>query len=283
MSYILDALKKADQKRHLGAQIPTLSTVHRRPTPAASGRRIWPWIAGALILANAAALAWLLRPTPTVPTGSAARSTETPAASAPPAAPAQPATARREEPAAPVTPPSTPTDKPAAVSPAPAAAEPRLARAKPAAPAAPATMPPRAELKKPRPADGAGGSPIAAAKRPATAGAPPTTPGAAPPEKVASAPEKSGAQAIARGPAKPLEPGAGPSPTPQSAQAAAQDIAKMKLQMLVYSEVPSERLVFIDDHKYVEGSSIDGRHVVESITSEGAVLSYQGKRFLLRR
>ncbi|HEV8436525.1 MAG TPA: general secretion pathway protein GspB [Methylomirabilota bacterium] len=56
----------------------------------------------------------------------------------------------------------------------------------------------------------------------------------------------------------------------------------MRLQVLVYSDVPAERLVFINNQKYVEGQSIDDKLVVERITAEGAFLSYQGKRFLLR-
>jgi hypothetical protein len=108
-------------------------------------------------------------------------------------------------------------------------------------------------------------------------------PAAPAPAKVATTAEKSVIQATARGPAKPPEPGAPSAPASSSTPAPAPDIPKMKLQMLVYSEIPSERLVFIDDHKYLEGSSIDGKLVVESITPEGAVLSYQGKRFLLRQ
>jgi hypothetical protein len=60
-------------------------------------------------------------------------------------------------------------------------------------------------------------------------------------------------------------------------------IAKLRLQVLVYSEVPSERLVFINNQKYVEGQRIDADLVIERITSDGAVLSYQGKRLVLAR
>ena len=57
----------------------------------------------------------------------------------------------------------------------------------------------------------------------------------------------------------------------------------MSLQFLVYSDVPAERLVFINNQKYVEGQSIDGTVVVEEITLDAVILSQQGKRFLLRR
>ncbi|HYB44084.1 MAG TPA: general secretion pathway protein GspB [Candidatus Methylomirabilis sp.] len=57
----------------------------------------------------------------------------------------------------------------------------------------------------------------------------------------------------------------------------------MTLQFLVYSETPQERLVFINNQKYLEGQSIDGKILVEGIQPDGVVLSYQGKRFRLRQ
>ena len=62
-----------------------------------------------------------------------------------------------------------------------------------------------------------------------------------------------------------------------------QAMPKLTLQFLVYSDVPTDRLVFINNQKYLEGQSIEGKVVVESITQDGAILSYQGKRFLLRQ
>jgi hypothetical protein len=41
-------------------------------------------------------------------------------------------------------------------------------------------------------------------------------------------------------------------------------------------------MVFIDNRKYIEGQSIDGRVVVESIVPDGAIVLYQGQRFKLR-
>ncbi len=60
-------------------------------------------------------------------------------------------------------------------------------------------------------------------------------------------------------------------------------VAKLKLQMVVYSEVPAERLVFINNQKYLEGSPVEGQLRVETITPDGAILTYQGKRFVLRQ
>ena len=56
----------------------------------------------------------------------------------------------------------------------------------------------------------------------------------------------------------------------------------MKLQVVVYSDVATQRMVFIDNRKYVEGQSIDGNVLIESIVPDGAILLYQGKRIKLR-
>jgi hypothetical protein len=59
-------------------------------------------------------------------------------------------------------------------------------------------------------------------------------------------------------------------------------VAKMTMTILMYSDVRSERMVFINDRKYVEGESVEGYYLIESITQEGAVLSYHGERAILR-
>jgi hypothetical protein len=82
--------------------------------------------------------------------------------------------------------------------------------------------------------------------------------------------------------ARPAERAPG-TPSQETPQAVQDMVSKLKLQMVVFSDVPSERLVFINNHKYVEGSSIDGTLRVESITPDGAVLSHQGRRFVIRQ
>ena len=59
-------------------------------------------------------------------------------------------------------------------------------------------------------------------------------------------------------------------------------MAKMKITILLYDEAKSERMVFINGRKYVEGDYVDGRYLLESITVDGVVLSYQGERARLR-
>ncbi len=60
MSYILEALRKAERERSLG-QVPTIDIA--TVPPADPPRRLWPWLVAAALLVNAGVLAvWLLRP-----------------------------------------------------------------------------------------------------------------------------------------------------------------------------------------------------------------------------
>ena len=59
-------------------------------------------------------------------------------------------------------------------------------------------------------------------------------------------------------------------------------MAKMKITILIYDEAKSERMVFINNRKYVEGDYVNGLYLLESITANGVVLSYQGERAMLR-
>jgi general secretion pathway protein B len=59
-------------------------------------------------------------------------------------------------------------------------------------------------------------------------------------------------------------------------------IAKMHLSILSYAEPVSERMVFINGKKYVEGDLVEGYYLLEAISLDGALLSYKGERALLR-
>ena len=59
-------------------------------------------------------------------------------------------------------------------------------------------------------------------------------------------------------------------------------MAKMALNIHVYSDVKAQRMVSVDGRRYVEGELINGLYLVESITPDGVVLSYQGERLLLQ-
>ena len=56
----------------------------------------------------------------------------------------------------------------------------------------------------------------------------------------------------------------------------------MSISILFYSEIPSERIVFINGRKYNEGDYINGRFLLEKITQNGVLLSYEGVQALLK-
>jgi hypothetical protein len=65
---------------------------------------------------------------------------------------------------------------------------------------------------------------------------------------------------------------AGPSEAP----------ALLTLDVLVYSDAPGERFVFINGRKYVEGQAVADDAVLEQITPDGAVLLHADQRVVLR-
>ncbi len=87
-----------------------------------------------------------------------------------------------------------------------------------------------------------------------------------------------------------------PSPVSPSASAAApapaeiqsrppslkDALSRMTLNILVYDEAEASRRVVINGKKYVKGDFVDGHYLIEDITIEGAVLSYEGERAILR-
>jgi len=60
-------------------------------------------------------------------------------------------------------------------------------------------------------------------------------------------------------------------------------VPQLRLDLHVYAARPQERFVMINMKKLREGDSLPEGVRVESITPEGAVLSYNGSRFLLPR
>jgi general secretion pathway protein B len=120
MSFILDALKKAESERSRQSG-PVLMDV--RVVAPRQRLPVWAWILGGVLLANLLVLAWLLLRTPRQPSPVAA-ATQQQAAATPPAAPAPPPVAV-VEPVAPA---------PAIVVPTPAAPAPTVLPAQSPAP-----------------------------------------------------------------------------------------------------------------------------------------------------
>ena len=73
-----------------------------------------------------------------------------------------------------------------------------------------------------------------------------------------------------------------PATTPAPAPPTPAERAALKLEALIYSDVPAQRMVFINGRRYAEGDTVDGRLRVEEIQEDGVALSDQGRRFTLR-
>ena len=58
-------------------------------------------------------------------------------------------------------------------------------------------------------------------------------------------------------------------------------VGKMNLSLLMTSDSKEERMVYIDGKRYGEGDYIDGVYLLEKITADGATISYQDERALL--
>jgi len=124
-----------------------------------------------------------------------------------------------------------------------------------------APAPPRAPAASAPP--GPPAPPAEVARPPATA--PPAGAAPAPPGPVPAAPPSPAAAAPA------------PAPVAPSASPPA-----LRLEVFVYAERAQDRMVFINSKKYLEGQRVEGGYLLEAITPEGAVLSQDGRRFLLR-
>jgi len=76
-------------------------------------------------------------------------------------------------------------------------------------------------------------------------------------------------------------PQAEPMPAPPASPSLAEVIPTLTLNAHIYSKVKEERIVYIDNRRYVEGQRVNGLYLLEAITPQGVLLSYQGERELL--
>lgn len=156
--------------------------------------------------------------------------------------------------------------------------------------ATPAVAPPAAVVTPPAPV---APKPVAAtAEAPAPAA---TAPAVVAPQAVTVAPESTRTDAAPV--ERPRESSrrtdaarAVPARSPDApARAAAARLAErrepdpFKLEVLVYSEQPAFRAAYINGTRYVEGQRVDGRALLESITSDSVVLVADGKRIILKQ
>ena len=254
MSYILDALKKADRERNL-AKVPTLTTVH---VPVlTTGRRVGVWAVVLTFLAGGGVFLWMMRPSP-------------------PAAPVPVAASRTDG--------GTAVPVRAAEPPPPAAPEPAAAAMPSSSPAPGVPAPPVKSVgagKRPAPPTVVERPPArpSAPRAPAPEAVPPTQTQAAqdavapPMPPLPVRPEPVPSQGAAR-------PGA-PAPPADPAMLRAA-LAKMTLDVFVYTDVEADRLVVINGRRYTKGQYVEGLYLIDNITPEGVALSYRGEQAVLR-
>lgn len=61
------------------------------------------------------------------------------------------------------------------------------------------------------------------------------------------------------------------------------NVPTLNLDLHVYSEIPAGRFVVVNSRKYKEADQLSEGPTVEAITSDGVILSSQGRRFTLSR
>jgi general secretion pathway protein B len=251
MSFILDALRKSEHERQRSAA-PGIANV-----PFGAPRKVLPLWAVTLMVVLALAVlvlggAWLRSEwsagSPQARATSPVETQSAPAASGPRAPAAQ-------------RPPPT-AERPAQL------AERSLARESPRSLA----PEPRSTLRS------SNGSPSAAGSSSAGPSTGSSSATLAAPTTLERADEPRPARAERLG-----EPGAKGPVLPSAAALEAEGIAvpKLELQLVAFYDSPADRYVFINNAKYKEGATLAEGPKVVSIASNGAVLSYLGREFML--
>jgi general secretion pathway protein B len=243
VSYILDALKKAERDRR-SRRAPTLGTIHGEAP--AMRRRLWFWIAAGIVLLNVVTLVVLFR----VNALDGRRPAVAPASAPAPAV------------SAPIVPV---TNRPGVAATAGAKGGLDIPRD---APTSPLPARPKDDERPPRDDTVRRDASAAESARESSAGhagAPrwrdPT--GEAPRTTMATD--------------RALDTG---RPAGTVGRVAGSDL---RLEVLVYADDPGERSAWIDGQRYVEGQRVHGRFTVDKISPDGVLLSGEGRRMVLRQ
>jgi general secretion pathway protein B len=259
MSYILEALKKAQAERQLG-NAPTIHAPQpvqaAHPGSAASRKPLFIGLgAGALVLLLGGLFMWQRTPAPLVP---AAVPTAAPASAAPSAVPAAPAAPVRAPAASPVA--------------AGAASDTLELSAPPAPPPRPAhPAEPTARTAPPAGSSRAGADAPASAV-PARA---PTAVPAVPPAAAAATPRPGAAPAPA------------PAPSPEDSlpylhqlpDTMQREVPRVSFGGYMYSANPADRLLLVDKTLRHEGEEVAPGLVLEKLLPKAAVMNYRGVRY----
>ena len=283
MSYILDALKKAERERDLG-RVPTVTTAHVPISGARRGLGLWV-VVGALLFGGGLAI-WLLRPSSGV-TSPAAPDFRAGARVSPPPSRVDP-----EQTSGPVRTEGGTPGEAALLPPSGGRAQesPRQPGRESSSIPRPIPAPPRGSA---RPGDlgeaRSGERPPVQDRSLGFIPVEPPTVESKPDEGRPVAPgtdegaSRQGSEptpGIDRGRADTGAPSASP-PAP-SVPALGAAIPKMTLNVFVYAAAEADRMVVINGQRYVKGQQVDGHYLVEDITPEGVLLSFEGERALLR-
>jgi general secretion pathway protein B len=268
MSYILDALKRAETDRERGS-VPGL---HARQLasyddldPQTSHTWLWLIVAAALVLLAGGAGFWWWRP----PVQNTSTSTSTPQAIAKAAVPeASPAVVSLPAVQAPANPAavdavsqSNPTSKPLSV---PAPVVPVRVAPQPApANAAAVTAPVSAAVAVPATAAVAP-APLPTAKPASQTGAPPQPVAISNPAKVGASPTGSGVPLLSELP-----------------EALRRLIPPLVIAGAVYSDDPSQRLLLVNNQAFNQGNAVAPGVQLEEIQATSSVFNFQGTRFQL--
>jgi len=256
MSYILEALKKADRERTVG-NVPDLDSAHDRGVRAGGRKTGWLWILGALVVANGILVSVMMLRNEGTDNGTGPLSAD----SRPLAEVEQPAathtnTVRSGALPAPEARPQTPAYIPPPAKPAPV-----VVPAAPPVTPAPATA--RATLAEP----------VEATAKAVTR---PSAPASSPLAGSASAPVK----AVTSQP-QPGATGGIPDWDDLSLEFRS-GFTVPRIDVHVYDTNPQRRFILANLKKYREGERLENGALLEKITPEGVQLSFQGKQFIYR-
>jgi general secretion pathway protein B len=274
MSYILDALKKADAQR----ERDPARGIHAQPggvlagSRQGAGDRSWFWGASALAVVGIAAAGWAMYQD-----------------RAKVEMPVQPRTELAARPAATV---AAPVEVPAAAPAATPLTDTAVPPASPVASVASVVLPPPAAVRVEPGADARTTSQSTPRARPQSG---PGTPAAAAPAATPAAAPAAAAPAVVAAPAAPAGNTAADSPKAATPAAVARPVApavppitsgplppdapKLAFSGAVYSSNPAQRMLIVNGQVVHEGADLGAGVVLEEIKPKTAVVRFRGARY----
>ena len=296
MSYILDALRRADAERERGA-VPSLHAQQQFALGEGDGESegrpkiVW-WVAGgiAAVLIAAFAWIWLGSAPPSAAVASAPASAQPPTQTPPPAAPPAPAVAPQQPPTvppaavvapAPQATPATPRSQP--VTPRPTRRTAQAAKATEgdnSAPAAARTT--RRAAARPETHTAGGSEARTSAPTVATNAAPRTAPSAEPaaPREASRGPVAAPETRRVAEPPRSAEPADGRvMPQRELPEDVRRSLPNYKVSGSVYSSDPTSRMLMINGQIFREGDAVATGLVLSQIRRKSAVFEFRGYRY----